>query len=222
MGRINERGKDMEKDYTHVIWDFNGTLYDDVEAGIRSANRLLCAHGLREFLSVEEYRRTFGFPIIDYYRRMGFDFEKTPYDTLAKEWVPYYMEASKEATVYPDAVPLLDLFFKKGLTQILLSATELDMLTGQLNRLGIYGEFREVIGLDNIHARSKKAQALAWKERNPHARPLFIGDTLHDADVAAAVGGDCVLFCGGHQSRDRLAVTGYPVISDIREIVNYL
>ena len=64
------------------------------------------------------------------------------------------------------------------------------MLTGQLNRLGIRGEFAEVIGLDNIHARSKKAQALEWKARNPDARPLFVGDTLHDADVAAAVGGD--------------------------------
>ena len=65
-------------------------------------------------------------------------------------------------------------------------------------------------------------QALDWKERNPDARPLFVGDTLHDADVATALGADCVLYCGGHQSYDRLATSGYPVIRDIREIVQYL
>ena len=80
------------KQYTHVIWDFNGTVYNDVDACIRSANRLLTAHGLTPFSTVTEYRERFGFPIIDYYRRMGFDFDVTPYDELAVEWVDYYME----------------------------------------------------------------------------------------------------------------------------------
>ena len=74
--------------YTHLIWDFNGTLYDDVQAGIESANRLLASHQLPIFTSTEQYRATFGFPVVDYYVRMGFDFSKTPFDELAHEWLP--------------------------------------------------------------------------------------------------------------------------------------
>ena len=90
------------KAYTHIIWDFNGTIFDDVQLGIDCANRLLTAHGLPRIGSVEEYREKFGFPIIEYYRRMGFDFAVTPYAELAVEWVAYYMEAKKNATVFAD------------------------------------------------------------------------------------------------------------------------
>jgi hypothetical protein len=96
------------------------------------------------------------------------------------------------------------------------------LLSSQLERLGLYQEFDEVIGLDNIHARSKQAQALEWKSRHPEARPLFIGDTEHDAQVAGAVGGDCILFAGGHQSEARLAACGKPTISRVSDILNYL
>ena len=86
----------MEK-YTHIIWDFNGTIYNDVDACIKSANRLLGAHDLPLVRSLEQYRSLFGFPIQEYYVRMGFDFEKTPYSELAVEWVAYYNEESVSA-----------------------------------------------------------------------------------------------------------------------------
>ena len=39
---------------------------------------------------------------------------------------------------------------------------------------------------------------------HPDAVPLMIGDTDHDAEVAAAMGVDCVLLSCGHQSREKL------------------
>lgn len=33
----------------------------------------------------------------------------------------------------------------------------------------------------------------------------MVGDTIHDAEVAKALGAQCVLYTGGHQSRERLA-----------------
>ena len=200
----------MTLNHTHLIWDFNGTILQDVDLGIRCTNTMLSARNLAVIPSVEAYREVFGFPIDEYYRRMGFDFEKEDYDTvLAPEWVAMYLEGEPTCPMMEGAAEAIAAVKAMGIPQVLLSATEIDMLTGQLERLGIRGEFREVIGLDNIHARSKKAQALAWKERNPDAH-------------AAAVGGDCVLFCGRHQSRARLEERGYPVIADIREIVRYL
>ena len=213
----------MTPTYTHLIWDFNGTILQDMDLGIRCTNTMLAERGLPVIPSVEAYREIFGFPIDEYYRRLGFDFEKEDYDTvLAPQWVAMYLEGEATCPMMEGAAETITAVKAKGIPQILLSATKIEMLTAQLERLGIYGDFDEIIGLDNIHARSKKAQALDWKARHPDARPLFIGDTLHDADVAEAVGSDCILFCDGHQSYSRLSDRGFPVISDIREILRYL
>lgn len=193
--------------YTHIVWDFNGTLYDDVEACIQSANRLLCAHALLPFKSVEDYRAMFGFPIIEYYRRMGFDFDKTPYDDLAVEWIEYYMEASRTSPLYTGTVETLEMIKALGVTQILLSATERDMLGKQIETLGIKDYFDEMIGQDSIHAYGKAELGCMWRQRHPSARILLIGDTEHDAEVAEKINADFLLVSFGHRPQESLKMT---------------
>ena len=209
--------------YTHIIWDFNGTIYDDVDACIKSANRLLGAYGLPLITSLEQYRSLFGFPIQDYYERMGFDFEKVPYAVLAPEWMGYYFTYSKNATLYPDIPEVLDALHERGMEQWILSATEVNMLHGQLNELGIFSCFDGILGLDNIHAKSKKDIGVAWKATNPGIRALMIGDTDHDAEVAEAMGIDCVLVACGHQSRERLQKCKcIAVVDTVKDILKLL
>ena len=68
--------------YTHIIWDFNGTILDDVSIGIESVNIMLSRRKMKTIDSVEEYREIFGFPIKEYYKRCGFDFEAEDYETV--------------------------------------------------------------------------------------------------------------------------------------------
>ena len=102
------------------------------------------------------------------------------------------------------------------------TATEADMLGKQLDMLDAKKYFDDVYGLDNIHAVSKKKRAQEWCTENPNAKPLFLGDTDHDFEVAKATGNDCVLFSGGHQSKEHLLTLGCPVIDDIRCVTDYL
>ncbi|MBE6694667.1 MAG: HAD family hydrolase [Ruminococcaceae bacterium] len=211
--------------YTHVIWDFNGTILDDVEIGIESVNLMLSARGLKTLDSVEAYREAFGFPIIDYYRALGFDFEKEDYHTvLAPEWVNNYLERIPRTRAFDGVKETMTAIRQLGLIQVLLSASEVNQLTGQLCGLGLGLEdyLSEIVGLDNIHAGSKKDNALFWKARNPDAVPLFIGDTEHDAEVARAIGADCVLFSGGHQPRALLEGLGCPVIDSIPKLLDFV
>ena len=209
--------------YTHIIWDFNGTIYNDVDACIKSANRLLGAYNLPLVTSLEQYRSLFGFPIQDYYARMGFDFDKVPYAVLAPEWMGYYFEYSADSTVYPDIPEVLNDLHERGLEQWILSATEVNMLRGQLESLGILSRFDGFLGLDNIHAKSKKEIGVAWKNANPNIRALMIGDTDHDAEVAEAMGVDCVLVACGHQSRERLEKCKcIAVVDTVRDVLTML
>ena len=59
--------------YTNIIWDWNGTLLNDTELSIKCINTLLKRRSL-PLLSAEQYREVFGFPIREYYQRIGLDF----------------------------------------------------------------------------------------------------------------------------------------------------
>ena len=208
--------------YTHILWDFNGTILDDVDAGIKSVNKLLSDRGLPLVDSRERYHQVFGFPIIDYYRRLGFDFDKEPYEVIAPIWVEQYLENVKESKIFDDLRKTVAFFSKMGLKQIVLSATELEMLKKQLSLADCLDLFDDVLGLDNIHAASKVSLAQKWREKNPDAVPLIIGDTVHDAEVAESIGADCILIARGHQSRDTLEKTGCPVYENFDELLKNL
>ena len=47
---------------------------------------------------------------------------------------------------------------------------------------------------------------------------LLVGDTLHDAEVAQVLGTDCILIADGHQSKERLAQSGLPVVDSLEEL----
>ena len=205
--------------YTHILWDFNGTILDYLDAGIKSVNKLLSERGLPTVDSHERYYEVFGFPIIDYYLRLGFDFDKEPYEVIAPLWVELYLENVKESPIFDDILPTVELFGKMGLSQTVLSATELEMLKKQLKLVDCLELFDEVLGIDNIYAASKVSLAEGWREKNPNAVPLMIGDTVHDAEVAERIGADCVLIARGHQSRKTLENAGCPIYEDLDEML---
>ena len=61
--------------YKQIIWDFNGTILDDVALTLEATNLLLSRHGKRQLADVAEYREHFGFPVIDYYASIGLERE---------------------------------------------------------------------------------------------------------------------------------------------------
>lgn len=208
----------MNKKYTHVIWDFNGTILDDLGACIESVNVLLQKHGVEKLPDVETYRRAFGFPVRDYYERIGFDFSKTPYEILAVEWVELYLEYTKEPILTSGVREFLEHGKNAGVEQLVLSACEIEMLTTQLEQLGVKDYFTQIIGLSNIHAAGKGELAYAWRQANPDAKVLYIGDTVHDFEVATIMGADCALYTGGHHNRARLEACGVRVFDDFFEL----
>lgn len=197
--------------YTDIIWDFNGTVIDDVDVGIRSVNKMLSERALPTIPDRESYRRVFGFPIIEYYRRLGFDLDSEPFELLAPLWVEEYNKNSAGISLRERVRELIELFASRRVRQHVISATERSMLEGQLKQFGLYAFFDDVRGLDNIHAASKTAIAEIWRHEHKEALALFIGDTEHDFDTARAIGADCVLVGGGHRPTDALALCRCPV-----------
>ena len=77
------------------------------------------------------------------------------------------------------------------------------------------------IGLENSHAISRIHQGtrLLSMFLRHESQMLLIGDTLHDAEVAAATHVDCVLVAHGHQSKERLKQSGAQIVDSLEAIV---
>jgi phosphoglycolate phosphatase len=173
---------------------------------------------------VDFYRENLVFPIKDYYINIGMDFEKESFEELAVRYMDIYQAASLNAPLRVGVKDFLINQKKKGRKQILLSAAERNNLLEQTNHFGITDLFDTILGLDDIMAVSKIKLATGWL-KNTGADPkeiVLIGDTLHDFEVAGALGCDCILLSGGHNSRERLMATQAVVLDTISELENFI
>lgn len=206
-----------------IIWDFNGTLIDDLDLVVHSVNVQLAKRGLPA-LDVDEYRDVFGFPVQNYYRRIGVTFETETMAELSADFFSVYASALKDCPLYDQALETLDDFRRRGLRQFVLSAMEQSMLRSMIEHLGIAEFFEGVYGLAHQEADSKVSRARELQDafNIDSQTALFIGDTTHDAEVAAALGMSIALISRGHQSPNRLEETGLPVYASYQDLMRAL
>lgn len=203
-----------------VLWDWNGTLLDDVAFSVQCLNTLLAEHDYPLQYDATKYLSIFGFPIEEYYRRVGFDFEKHPFSMLAKRYIEIFVPGSKTCHTTLGARDTLSAIHAAGIPQVILSASPTDLLKDQVAQRGLTSFFDELLGLDDIYAKSKTARGTAWMTQSgiDPANAVMIGDTDHDAQVAHAMGVRCILYTGGHQNRETLAATGATLIDSLAEL----
>jgi phosphoglycolate phosphatase len=211
------------KHYRHIIWDWNGTLIDDVRACVEVLNNILAGYG-KSLLTLEQYRREFDFPVADYYTKLGIDFSKVSYDIVAKQYISQYNIKQYECGLQIGAKEVLKTISDKGIGQSILSAYNQQMLEEAVKYFGLYDFFDNIVGLSDFYAKSKieNGKELIKKLGLTGGSVLLIGDTTHDYEVAEQIGADCVLIDDGHQERKRLKATNALVVNTITDIPDLL
>ncbi len=207
------------KKYQHIIWDWNGTLFDDASLCVEILNRSLARRGMAA-INVEQYQAEFGFPVKDYYEKLGFDFSRVSFDEVAKEFIEEYNEKRFECQLRADALGVLQSCLEAGLGQSILSAYQQDMLEEIVEYFGVRNFFEKLFGLNDYYANCKVAHGRELMKELDVAPELvlMVGDTIHDFEVASEVGCDCVLIPSGHQSRERLFTCGVSVMDSLKEV----
>jgi len=191
--------------YQNIIWDWNGTILNDVQLCVNIVNSIMDGHPAQT-MSLEEYQDVFGFPVIDYYKRVGFEFEIESFNELATKFMHQYMNEIRRESLHIDAKEALQFFQKQKTTQYILSAAHKDDLQVLTQYFGVHSFFEEIEGLDNHKAASKVdvGKMLVSNYSFTKENTLMIGDTFHDYEVATAIGVDYILIAKGHQSRIQL------------------
>ena len=200
----------------HVIWDFNGTLLDDVDCCVATLNTLLAERALPAVTRMQ-YLERFGFPVRDFYVDLGFDFAREDFDRVSELFIARYSASLLGAGPVAGALVALAELQRRAIAQSVVSAMEHRLLAELLARFGLHGFMTHVRGLNDLGASSKIELGLALSRELDLApeQLLLVGDTLHDFELARALGCRCVLYAGGHQTRARLARCGAQVIDSL-------
>jgi len=209
----------MDNKSTGIIWDWNGTLLDDVSLCIDVMNSLLNDRHL-PLLIHERYREIFDFPVIEYYKKLGFNFNVDPFEVIGLEFMKRFLEHIEKVPLMDGAVEILEWFDNKGYRQYILSAMEQQSLDKILLDKGIHPYFEAISGINNHYGGGKMEEGrhfITDNKMNPNEAYLF-GDTIHDFEVGDRLGMKVVLIAQGHQSKQRLIETKAVVVDNFEQL----
>ncbi len=184
-----------------IIWDWNGTLLNDVQYCRKTINLILKKYNL-PLISLDMYREYFTFPVKNYYKKIGFDFNKTPFEKIGLEFIEKYNKKLHNCKLQNYCKEILLYLKNKRIKQIIISARKKNELLKDLKKFRISDFFDFIEGIDNNYAGSKEHLFENYLKNCDIKRKniLLIGDTIHDCQIAEKMKINFILFENGHQS----------------------
>ncbi len=184
----------------NIIFDWSGTLVDDLPAVWHATNHVFRSAGLPE-MSMETFRAEFCLPFKNFYDRFT---PNIPYPQLELWFREHFKNSQHAVDALPHSREFLQVCRDKGLKTFVLSSVLPDAYSIQaqetgLSRFidhaytGVLDKRLEIVKLLSVHN-------LALDET------LFIGDMQHDIETAKTGG---VFSCG--------VLTGYNSLQQLRE-----
>ena len=206
--------------YDYVLWDWNGTLLDDLDTALACVNEMLCEIN-REPIDVERYYSLIDTPIVNFYYGL-FGTRDIDFDAISVQYHNAYSRRLPHTPLTAGAQDILAYINAAGIKQLVVTSANEQTVIEQLKARGIYRYFADVLGAGDDYACSKIERAAQYFAALPGARLLMVGDTLHDLETARALGADCVLLTSGHQGRQILAGADCIVKDRLGELVQIL
>jgi phosphoglycolate phosphatase-like HAD superfamily hydrolase len=204
---------------THLVWDWNGTLLDDLPLVVSSTNAAFASVSAPA-LSAEAHRLAFRRPVAEFYAEvLGRALEEGEFGRLDKIFHDAYRLGLASCGLARDATIAMSSWTG---TQSLLSMWFHHELVPEIERRGLTAMLARIDGLRGPVGGDLKAEHLARHLSDlgvEGSSAVLIGDSVDDADAAASVGARCVLYTGGFTNPARLRAVGVPVADSLVEAV---
>jgi phosphoglycolate phosphatase-like HAD superfamily hydrolase len=215
----------MLLDVMHIVWDWNGTLFDDRDAILDATNEVFHTYGLPP-MELDHYRSVYSRPIwASYERILGRALEDGEWERLDAAFHDTYHRLMERCGLAAGAQDAIDLLAGKGHTQSVLSMWRHDRLGVAVRELGIHLAFRRVDGLRPAEAGAEKAEFMVRHLAAlgvGAADVVMVGDSADDATAARHVGARAVLYTGGLQTRADLERLGVPVVDHLSDVTAHI
>ncbi|MER7737544.1 HAD family hydrolase [Streptomyces sp. NPDC096538] len=207
----------------HIVWDWNGTLFHDVDAVIGATNAAFAELGLAP-ITLERYRELYCVPVPRFYERlMGRLPSEAEWELMDATFHRHYTDHRVRCGLADGVEDLLRAWASAGRSQSILSMYGHDDLVPLVRNFGIDSHFIRVDGRTGPSGGSKAEHMVrhlsALGDVVDPRRTVVIGDAADDALAARHVGARAVLYTGGSHGRASLEAVGVPVVDTLSEAV---
>jgi phosphoglycolate phosphatase-like HAD superfamily hydrolase len=215
----------------HIVWDWNGTLFDDQEMVVDATNASLRAIGVDLHVTNERYQQLYRRPMEDFYAELvGFPMTDRQWPALDAAFADYYTAQLHDCGLNKDALAAMDAWSAGGpppRSQSLLSMYGHESLLRLTGEYELHARLHRIDGRPNDPDFGPKAKYLVRHFEHLQAsdpeltadQVALVGDCADDAHAAFHIGAAAVLFTGGSSSRSVLEKVGVPVVDTLTEAV---
>ncbi len=200
----------------HVIWDWNGTLVDDLPVVVAAVNVSLAAIGEGR-IDADDYRDFYTRPVRLFYDGLlDRGVTDDEWATIDRTFHEEYVNTLHQVQLTKDAKAAVSAVTAVGATQSILSMWWHRDLVPEVRRHGLDAAMVRVDG-NTEDAGESKARLLEIHLDNLAANgtAIMIGDAIDDAKAAIEIGIPVVLYDGGSHHRDTLEVAGVPIADSL-------
>lgn len=203
--------------FRNVIFDWSGTLCNDLGPVVETINRILQEYG-HNAIEQEEFLDQFRLPFAEFYA------EKIPHataDELEGHYNSFFPLSQKSAEPIPHAREILDYLSGRGTRIFLLSAVTAEHFAEQAEQLGFQHCFEQTY----LAVRDKRQRIHDLLEENglKPEETAFVGDMCHDIDAARAAGITSVAVLTGYDSANKLSLARPDLmLSDLSQLQQWI
>lgn len=182
----------------NLLFDWSGTLADDLPSVLRAVNGMLRSAGAAE-LTREEFRARFRLPYTEFFAEVlpGLTLER-----LQQLYLEHFPHVHEGVALLPHALEFIQFAAATGRRMVVLSSAPLPHVTAQAEALGVRDAF-EVMRCGVVDKRTEIHTLLAELDMAA-AETAFIGDMRHDIDAGKAGGVVTIATCTGYESAETL------------------
>lgn len=190
----------------NIIFDWSGTLVDDLPAVLKASNFVLEQAG-KTALSLEQFRAEFALPFSSFYNR---HVPHVPPDKIEDWFHSEFRRAQTSVVPLPHAREFLQYCREKNVRMFLLSSVHGEHFRLQNQGLG-FDAFLEKPYTDVWDKREKIQEILVAHKLQPK-ETLFIGDMEHDIETARHGGVYSCAVLTGYNTLEQLRAAGPDLI----------
>ena len=184
--------------YQNLLFDWSGTLVNDLPPTLFATNAVLEENGARA-MELAEFRKRFRLPYPEFYEEV---LPGIPISSLEDTFRSAFHRSPEQVTVLPHAREMMEWCAEQKIRCIVLSSMDATIFAKQAEELKM-GHFFEAIYAGVIDKRHRIGDILTHHDLDP-SRTAFVGDMVHDIDTAHHGGIASVAVTTGYDPQVRL------------------
>ena len=203
--------------FRNLIFDWSGTLCDDLELTIEATNYVLSHYGIPP-LDKATFRAEFQLPYPAYYARKT---PGVPLEELENHYRCAFDRSATKVSLLPHAAAFLRFCAARGIRCFVLTSMDPPAFLLQAKELGVLSFF------EHVHSGIRHKDTYITGLMQQHAlnpeETAFIGDMQHDIHAAHSAGITSVAVLTGYNNAAQLAEAEPDlIIPDLRTLQNLL